>query len=407
MEKVERVLFINTICGTGSTGRLVTGLMDSLETRGIDSMCAYGRWEAPEKYKSYRVGTNVDVIIHGVLSRMTDKHALYSNSPTKKLIEEIEKYNPDVIHLHNVHGYYLNFKILFDYLKSSGKKIIWTLHDCWTFTGHCSHYEYVGCDKWLEGCYKCPQKDQYPKTMLFDASKSNYALKKEMFTGIENLTIVTPSKWLAGEVSKSFLKDYPVVVVPTGINLTRFRPVSSEIRTENGIGARKLILGIANPWRERKGYKDFIRLADMLDDNYRIVMVGLKKEQMRGLPSNILPLEKTDSIEDIVKWYTAADVYVNLTYEDTFPTTNIESMACGTPVITYKAGGSPESINSRTGAVVEKNDLEGVVKAIEEVTERNPRRVREFCLGKAKDYSASKRYEEYMTKVYGLKRKYG
>lgn len=406
MEKIERVLFINTICGTGSTGRLVTGLMDALAQRDIDSMCAFGRWEAPEKYKSYRVGTNVDVIVHGVLSRVTDAHALYSTAATKKLIEEIKKYDPDLIHIHNVHGYYLNFKILFEYLKSSGKRIVWTLHDCWSFTGHCSHYEYIGCEKWKEGCSHCPQKDQYPKSFVMDGSKKNYELKKEMFSEIENLTLVTPSKWLAGEVSQSFLKDYPVIVVPTGINLSRFRPVSSEIRTEYGIGARKLILGIANPWRERKGYKDFIKLAKKLDDNYRIVMVGLKKNQMGGLPENIIPLEKTDSIEDIVKWYSAADVYVNLTYEDTFPTTNIESMACGTPVITYRAGGSPESINSRTGAIVEKNDLDAVIKAIEEVTERNIGRVREFCIGKAKDYSASKRYEEYMTKVYGLKRKY-
>ncbi|MCR4743945.1 MAG: glycosyltransferase [Lachnospiraceae bacterium] len=406
MERPERVLFINTICGTGSTGRLVTGLMDSLETRGIDSMCAYGRWEAPEKYKSYRVGNNVDVIVHGVLSRVTDRHALYSNAATRKLIDEIKKYDPDIIHLHNVHGYYLNFKILFNYLKSCGKRIVWTLHDCWTFTGHCSHYEYIGCDKWLEGCSHCPQKDQYPKTMLLDASKSNYELKKKMFTGIENLTIVTPSKWLAGEVGKSFLKEYPVVVVPTGINLNRFRPVESDIRDQYEIGTRKLILGIANPWRERKGYNDFIKLAEMLDDDYRIVMIGLKKNQLGALPDNIIGLEKTDSIEDIVKWYTAADVYVNLTYEDTFPTTNIESMACGTPVITYRAGGSPESVNSRTGAIVEKNDLAAVRKAIDDVTDRNDQRVREFCLGKAKDYSAAKRYEEYMTKVYGLKRVY-
>ena len=283
MEKIKRVFFINTICGTGSTGRLVTGLMDSLESRGIESICAYGRWEAPEKYESYRIGSDFDVVLHGILSRITDKHALYSTAPTRKLIEEIKNYDPDVIHLHNVHGYYLNFKILFDYLRNCGKRIIWTLHDCWSFTGHCSHYEYIGCDKWLEGCHDCPQKDQYPKTVLFDSSKSNYALKKEMFTGIENLTIVTPSKWLAGEVSKSFLKEYPVLTVPTGINLSRFRPVTSLIRTEYGIGARKLVLGIANPWRERKGYKDFIELAGLLDDNYRIAMVGLRKNHMPDL----------------------------------------------------------------------------------------------------------------------------
>ena len=399
---MERVLFINTICGTGSTGRLVTGLMDTLARHDVESKCAYGRWSAPEKYDTYRVGNNVDVIVHGMLSRITDRHALYSTGATKRLIKEIEKYDPDVIHLHNVHGYYVDIRPLFKYLKSSGKRIIWTLHDCWSFTGHCSHYEYCGCDKWKSACMNCPEKGQYPKSFVFDGSKKNFEIKKELFTGFEDMTIVTPSEWLKDQVSESFLKDYRTEVVPTGINLSKFKPRESDLREKYDIGDKKLILGVANPWRERKGYNEFIKLASELDDDYHIVMVGLRDKQMKGLPKNITALGKTDSIEQMAQWYTAADVYLNLTMEDTFPTTNIEAMACGTPVITYRAGGSPEALTQRTGIVVDRGDIDGVISAVTKICERNKERTQQFCLSQAKEYAAGKRFEEYMTKVYGI-----
>ncbi|SFK95296.1 Glycosyltransferase involved in cell wall bisynthesis [Lachnospiraceae bacterium KH1T2] len=402
MGEIGKVLFINTICGTGSTGRLVTGLMDALNERGIDTMCAYGRWNAPKKYKTYRIGNNLDVIVHGMVSRITDRHGLYSTFATMRLIKEIKKYDPDVIHIHNVHGYYLNYKVLFKYLKTCNKRIIWTLHDCWSFTGHCSHFAYVECEKWRTECSRCPQLDQYPKSFLFDRSDKNYNLKKSLFTGIENLSIVTPSAWLAGMVKKSFLKEYPVEVVPTGINLARFKPRSSNLRERYDIGDRTLILGVANPWRERKGFDEFMKLAAELDDNYRIVMIGLKKKQLEGLAWNIIGIEKTDSVEEMAQWYSTADVYLNMTFEDTFPTTNLEAMACGTPVITYNVGGSPESLTSRTGIVVDPGDINGVKEAIQRVEGKNKEITERFCTAQAQEYSTKKRFEEYITKVYGL-----
>lgn len=403
---MKKVLFINSIVGNGSTGRIITGLMDALSAKGIESVCAYGRNSAPEGYRTYRIGSDMDVNIHGVLSRITDRHGMYSAGVTKKLIEFIRSEDPDLIHIHNVHGYYVNVRMLFkylkdEYMKKAGHRIVWTLHDCWTFTGHCTHFAYIGCDKWkAEGCHDCPQKRQYPASFLMDSSKRNYIDKKALFTGIPETELVTPSRWLKDEVQKSYLKDYPVHVVPTGIDLKRFRCLDSDLRERYGIGDRLLLLGVANPWRERKGIDDFMEMAERLKNKAMIVMIGLKPSQMKNLPENVIGIGHTDSIEEMVQWYSTADIYVNLTLEDTFPTTNLESMACGTPVITYETGGSPESLTSDTGIVVPVRDMDGVLRAIEDMASRDAEKTARACRTQAEQYSPEIRFEEYLRTVY-------
>ncbi len=403
---MKKVLFINSIVGSGSTGRIITGLMDVLQEKGIESVCAYGRNGAPDNYRTYRIGPDSDVYFHGAVSRITDRHGMYSIGATKKLIEFIRAEKPDMIHLHNVHGYYVNIRMLFKYLKDEymkkpGRRIVWTLHDCWTFTGHCTHFAYIGCDRWKkEGCHNCPQKDQYPASLLMDSSKRNFKEKKELFTGIPEMELVTPSAWLKDMVSESFLKDYPVSVVPTGIDLKRFRYLDSDLRTRFGIGDRLLLLGVANPWRERKGIDDFMEMANRLGDSARIVMVGLKPGQMKNLPANVIGIGHTDSIEEMVEWYSTSDIYVNLTLEDTFPTTNLESMACGTPVVTYETGGSPESLTPDTGIVVPVRDMDGVINAINELKARDNKKTAMLCRERAEQYSAEVRFKEYLRTVY-------
>ena len=407
----RRVLLVNTVAGTGSVGRLVTGLYDALTDAGYECLIAYGRKESVvDGYNAYRIGSDFEVYMHGALSRTNDKHGYYSRRATKRFIEVIEDFDPDIIHLHNVHGYYLNIEILFRYLKESGRRIIWTLHDCWTFTGHCSHFEYIGCNKWQTGCHSCEQLNEYPKSFGADNSVANYALKKELFTGFDNLTLVTPSEWLKDRVAQSFMREYHTIVVPTGIDLTQFRPIEEEIDDSNlifnlrnsmNLRGKHVLLGVANPWRERKGLLQFETLAKTLDDRYAIVLLGLNDDQLNELPESIIGLERTDSVMELAALYSMADIYVNLTLEDTFPTTNIEALACGTPVVTYKAGGAAESIDDTCGISVERNSIQGVIAALDKIlSSKGINYTVDNCLRRARLYDKNYRFHEYIQEVY-------
>ena len=406
----RRVMLVNTVVGTGSVGRLVEGLYNTLLANGFECMVAYGRDTAPEGMNAYRIGQDLDVYIHGGLSRITDRHGFYSAHATREFINVIEDYNPDIIHLHNVHGYYLNIKILFEYLKQKDIRIIWTLHDCWTFTGHCSHFEYIGCMKWTTGCFACEQLSEYPKSMGKDNSERNYKEKKELFTGFDNLTLVTPSVWLANRVAQSYMSEYHTVVVPTGIDLEQFTPIAEERKSDNlifrlrnnlNLRNKNVLLGVANPWRERKGLSQFVNLSKMLSERNVIVLLGLNDEQLNELPENIIGIGHTDSVEELAALYSMADIYVNLTLEDTFPTTNIEALACGTPVVTYRSGGSAESIDDTCGIAVERNSIQGVVAAIDTIiSQRGMMYTQEDCVRRARMYAKEYRFEEYIREVY-------
>ena len=292
-----------------------------------------------------------------------DDNAGFNNvRATKRFIRWIREYDPDVIHMHNIHGYYLNVGILFDYLKTCGKRIIWTMHDCWPFTGHSALCDGIGCEKWTSGCSSCPQISEYPKALI-DRSSRNWVLKRKMFGGVPRLTVVTPSRWLADKVRKSFLSEYNVEVIPNGINTEIFYHRDSDLRVRYGIEAKKVLLSAATTWNNLKGYQDFIKLSGMLGPKYVIVLVGVSDKQLHELPDNIIGIRRTADLEEMAKWYSTADLYINLTYCDTYPTVNVESVACGTPVITYRTGGSVESMFG-FGKVVPKGDIFEVVSVI-------------------------------------------
>ncbi len=369
-----KVLMINVVCGIRSTGRICTDLVTALEAQGHEVKIAYGRENVPEQCQKYavRIGSDLDVKLHGVRARLLDGAGLGSKLATEKFIKWVKEYDPDVIHLHNIHGYYINVEVLFDYLKESGKKIIWTLHDCWSFTGHCVYFDYVGCEKWKTGCEHCPQKSEYPVRIGPDMSRQHYNLKKKLFTGISNMTLVTPSQWLADLISESYMKEYPTKVIYNGVDTEVFRPTESDVRGKYNCQGKKIILGVAAVWDKRKGMSTFVKLSNRLDDTYQIILVGLSKGQIEQLPENIIGIERTNSVEELAELYTAADVFINPTLEDNYPTTNIESIACGTPVITYETGGSPESANMY-GLSIPKNNMEKLIQAIESFEQIRPK----------------------------------
>ena len=370
-----KVLMINVVCGIRSTGRICTDLAVALEQQGHEVKIAYGRESVPRCLKKYavRIGTELDTKMHGVTARLLDGAGFGSKRVTENFIKWVKLYNPDVIHLHNIHGYYINVEVLFKYLKSCGKKIIWTLHDCWSFTGHCTYFDYAGCELWKTGCERCPQIKEYPKSYI-DRSTENWNKKKNLFSDIPNMTIVTPSKWLAGLVEKSYLKDYPIDVIYNGIDTELFKPTYGRIKEKYNCQDRKVVLGVAAIWDKRKGLESFIKLAGVIDESYQIILVGLNKEQITKLPKNIIGIERTNSVQELAELYTAADVFINPTIEDNYPTTNIEAIACGTPVITYKTGGSVESA-SMYGTIVEKDDIAGIMEAIKSVKEIKPNNI--------------------------------
>jgi putative colanic acid biosynthesis glycosyltransferase len=368
-----KVLMINVVCGIRSTGRICTDLATELEKQGHEVKIAYGREQVPQRFQKYavRIGSDFDVKLHGIKARVLDAAGFGSKRATEKFIKWVKEYDPDVIHLHNIHGYYINVEILFQYLKTCGKKIIWTLHDCWSFTGHCAYFDYVNCSKWKTRCKNCSQKTEYPSRIGPDRSKQNYLLKKELFTGIKKMVLVTPSQWLAGLISESYMREYPTAVIYNGIDTQTFKPMKSGVKERYGCRDKKIVLGVAAVWDKRKGLGSFIELAKHLDCSYQIILVGVSQKQIEKLPPNIIGIERTNSVEELAELYTAADVFVNPTLEDNYPTTNIEAIACGTPVITYETGGSPESAKMY-GVSVHKKNIAGLVKAITNISKIKP-----------------------------------
>lgn len=360
-----KVLQINSVCGIGSTGRIATDIHNILIEQGHESYIAYGRDLPKNCDNAIRIGTKIDNYTHVAKTRVLDKHGFGSIKATIEFIDEVEELDPDIIHLHNIHGYYINIEILFNYLKEANKPVVWTLHDCWSFTGHCAYFDYACCNKWQKGCYKCPEKKSYPSSFVFDNSKKNYVSKKDIFTGVDNLTIVTPSNWLADLVKKSYLKEYSVKVINNGIDLNVFKPTENSFREKYDLQDKFIILGVANIWTHRKGLKYFIEMSEVLEKDERIVLVGLSEKQLKEIPNNIIGISRTNNVEELVEIYSSADVFVNPTLEDNFPTTNLEALACGTPVITFNTGGSIESINRNTGSIIYKKNADAIYEDVQ------------------------------------------
>ena len=356
-----KILMINSVCGIRSTGRICTDLATTLEAEGHVVKIGYGRENVPEKYERFaiRIGTKKDVILHGLKARLIDADGQGSVQATKKFLKWVRLYDPDIIHLHNLHGYYINFPELFQYIIENNKRVIWTLHDMWAFTGHGCICDGLGCDKWKTGCGHCIAKKGYPRTII-DRSSYNYKKKKACFTAALDLTLITPSKWLANLAKMSYFKDNVIDVIPNGIDLEQFKYIDSDFRDKHDLREKIVILGCSTWWGKGKGLYDFYRLSELLDDRFKIILVGLNDEQINGCPDKIMGIKRTDSVQELAKLYSTADVFFNPTYIDNYPTVNLEALACGTPVITYETGGSAECLDGKNGKMFKQGDIEGV-----------------------------------------------
>lgn len=382
----------------GSTGRIMFQIADTVESMvGTAYTSASFTKSRGEHFTDtyYRIGGAVGKTEHIVLAKLTGRHGCYSHFATYKLIKKIEQVKPDVIHLHNIHGWYLNWKILFDFLKKANIPVIWTLHDCWAFTGHCPYFMAIGCDKWKTGCYECDLYKSYPGC-FFDDSRFQYRYKKECFTGVPDLTIVTPSQWLADLVKQSYLKGYNTVVINNGIDLTKFKPRASDFRKKHGLENKIILLGVAFDWSPRKGIDDFKKLADDLPEEYAIVLVGVSDIVATTLPERIISIACTQNQEELAEIYSAADIFVNPTLEDNFPTVNIEALACGTPVITYQTGGSPESLTEQCGRVVSYKNYKKLKDAILEMKDAK-QSMKQACVERAQSFGKEDAYRKYVS----------
>lgn len=388
-----KILQINSVCGYGSTGKIVVDLYRMLEKEGHDCLIAYGRGGAPSDIKTIKIGSKSDFYCHALTTRFLDRHGFASQGATKRLIEAVKTYRPDVIHLHNLHGYYLNIKILFDFLAQTDIPVVWTLHDCWAFTGHCAYFDYVNCSKWETACCDCPQREQYPKSIA-DRCENNFRDKRELFTSAAHMRIVTPSVWLADLVKRSFLQKYLVQTVYNGIDLSVFKPTESAFRAKYHLEDKTVVLGAASVWDRRKGLEAFARLAEKLDGTYQIVLVGVTDGQKKMLPDSVLAFSRMENTDELAQLYSAADVFVNPTLEETLGMVNIEALACATPVVTYKTGGSPECIDETCGIAVEKGDIDALAAAVMRV--KTHPFDKEACLKKARAFEKNASYAAYL-----------
>ena len=388
-----------------STGRIMEEIGDTMMADGWECYAAYSRGRdglMPTRMIPLPVGNIISIALHGLTTRLFDRHGLASYSSTVAFVKALKEINPDIVHIHNIHGYFLNYKLLFEYLSEYNKKVVWTVHDCWLYTGHCYYYSAAGCDKWKTGCGHCPQRLRFPKSLMYDRSARNFIDKKRAFTSIprKNMVIVPVSQWMRDEMRESFLSDYPFRVIHNGIDTDVFAPRDSAdvIKKYNLSDAKTIILGLASIWLKEKGLDDFKEMSHMLKEGERIVLVGVDDTTRKLLPKNIVAIRRTDNVGELAALYSAATAFVNPTWQDNYPTVNLEAQACGTPVVTYRTGGSPESLTADTGIVVEQGDVAGLLAAVRAFAARPAEPLAEACREHAvTNFRKQDRYSEYKT----------
>ena len=391
---MTKVVGINVVCN-GSTGKIMKEIQKKANENGYETISLYGRRKGYNDLNSKKIGNNLSLLFHAFITFVFNKHNHGSYFTTKKMIKFLRQYKPDIIHIHNIHGYYLNNTVFFNYLNNDFKgKVIWTLHDCWSFTGHCSHFDYIKCDKWQKQCHNCPQKREYPYSWFFDTSYKEYQQKKKLYTNIKDLTIVVPSNWLKEKVQKSFFKDKECLVINNGIDLNVFKPnIDKKIYNKYNIPKdKKIILGVASVWTEKKGFNTFLELSNVISENEIIIMVGLNKKQMKNLPNNIIGIERTENIKDLVSLYTIADVFFNPSMEETFSLVTVESLACGTPCVVFNATATPELIDKKVGVIINNYDINNIYSNIRKLYNKE---YKTECILKAQKYGIDN-YDKYI-----------
>lgn len=397
-----KIAEINMVA-VGSTGKIMLQIADRAREKGhtVKTFSTnvfstkYKKLPPPPNSDHEYFGSYFENGIHTALGKITGHNGSFSRFATFRLIRKLKKFNPDVIHLHNLHAFCINLPMLFKYIKKNNIKTVWTLHDCWSFTGHCPHFDMIGCDKWKTGCHTCPQFNSDYLHTYRDASKKMYKLKKKWFTGVKDMTLVTPSKWLAGLVKESFLKEYSVKVIHNGIDLSIFKPTESSFREKYNCKDKFIVLGVSFGWGVKKGLDVFIELSKRLDERFQIVLVGTNEYVDAQLPENIISIHQTQSQQDLAEIYTAADIFVNPTREEVFGLVNAEALACGTPIVTFNTGGCPEVCVSTCGRVVLKDDIDSLESEIRSIFNIMPF-TSESCYDRAKRFDMKLKYNEYL-----------
>jgi len=392
-----RIFQLNTVCGIKSTGRIAAEIGKLVEADGGQCRIGCGAnfvpgWAEHMAYKTLSVPKRR---LYSLITRYFDADSCFNFFGTWKLTREMEKFQPDVVHLHNIHGGYLHAGVLFRYLKKKNIPVVWTLHDCWPFTGHCAYFDYSGCERWKTACHDCPQQRSYPVCLGLDGSRRNHKRKRRQFTSLKNLTMVVPCQWMRQPLGESYMHKYPVRTIYNGVDLNSFRPVESDLRKRYGLENAKLVLAVAADWDERKGLRYLLQAAEKLGDGSRFVVIGLSRAQVEALPEGIIGIEHTASVEELAQWYTAADCLLNPSMEDNMPMVNLEALACGTPIATFRTGGCPEAVDENTGIVVEKADVDGLCEAIRQLCPKTEER-KAACLKRAQLFDSRRTFENYL-----------
>lgn len=392
-----KIVQINSTANMGSTGRIAEQIGIEIKNEGWDSIIAYGRDANVSKSQLFRIESKFGVNIHGIYSMLFDRHGEASIFATKKLIRFLEEEKPNIIHLHNLHGYYLNYPILFDYLKNSESKVVWTLHDCWAFTGHCSYFSDIGCDKWKLECNSCPKKGNYPKSIFFDNSKRNYYIKRAIFNSVD-IHFVTVSNWLKGLVETSFIGNQTIETIWNGVDAEVFiiQEKDTSLLEKYNIKGKTILLAASTSWAKQKGFDDYLKLSNLLSPNEVIVLVGLSDNLKAILPNNIIGVERTENIKQLAKWYATSDIVLNLSYQETFGLTSVEGFMCGKPTLVYNATASPELVvDNIMGEIIEPGNIEEVYQATKRIELRryDAKEIRDVSV---KKFGASTQYKKYI-----------
>ncbi len=393
-----KVLQINSVCGIRSTGRICTDIADMLQKNGDECLIVYGREHAGSNSEniSLKIGSYATNVLHYFNFMLHDDDGKGSWLITKRLIRKIKKFKPDIIHLHNIHGHYINYNVLLDYIAESNIPAVFSLYDCWQFTGNCTHFDYIGCEKWKEQCKACPIQDKYPfDRHWIDRSARNFKNKQKHMQKIKNKVILPGSYWLAGIARESFLKDSKIVPLQSGLDLTKYHMKESDIKKQHGLEDRAVVLCVASTWSRAKGVHFLCEVADKLADTATLVVVGALADDAVKTHPNIVHIEQTNSIDELCMWYTAADAYLNLTLQETLGLTNVEALACGTPVVTFASGGCTECVDDTCGIAVKRDDVDAAVKAVKDIVKTYPF-TREACLKKANEFDKNKLYTKYL-----------